>query len=469
MDQIKSHEFFQMNCPHGSDQLFHASYLRYLILCLAALMTTSRSRSSCQNKGLKVIRYVSSEEEQNYDRFPRCFPHCCPQHTEYRGCGASLSLRFATGGMDATTFFAFGRFEVASENPLEEGHLLPWTAFTNDLRRPTASTATWLQGQAGTDELWAGVAETPETLSEILPTHFFYNFHSKQWSTQREVAMDLIWQWLYTFGSIHRSMYDQRNIEKNGCLSLLYDAVTQMLANQSENLVEYSQRILSELGSHDQNTIWPVNVDALLAQFYEKLREPRNIPQEVKMKFSDATFNGLWILKSVCMRRLDLQISILNYIRFATMCFGLHLSLGEADNGTQVKSDLVMFAAPSSTFRLDGKLNVVEVLPNGEPVDIYDSGVLYGDYIGWLEFSTIQLWMYLWPVHNRKHANLLRLCMSRDIQNELTMRIAFTLEESGPIESDINFQNLPRDERSRHWNDAPHIVVMEMDAEYARQ
>ncbi|KAH9115917.1 hypothetical protein AeMF1_010083 [Aphanomyces euteiches] len=105
-------QFFRVNCSHP--QVFHLSYVR----CY-------------QNHGLKVIR---------------CFPHCCP-HMEYRGCGASLSLRVETRGAEAVdTMHAFGRFEIASEAPIADTEIIEWTTFSKDLRSKDNVYGMWLHG-----------------------------------------------------------------------------------------------------------------------------------------------------------------------------------------------------------------------------------------------------------------------------------------------------------------------------------
>ncbi|KAG9408802.1 hypothetical protein AC1031_020646 [Aphanomyces cochlioides] len=104
--------FFRVNCSH--EELFSESYIR----CY-------------QNHGLKVIR---------------CFPHCCP-HTEYRGCGVSLSLHIdLASSVVVDRLHAFGRFEVAAETAFADRERVEWTTFSSDMRSKDNVFEMWLEG-----------------------------------------------------------------------------------------------------------------------------------------------------------------------------------------------------------------------------------------------------------------------------------------------------------------------------------
>ncbi|KDO17659.1 hypothetical protein SPRG_16948 [Saprolegnia parasitica CBS 223.65] len=86
-----------------------------------------------QNQGLKVIRC-----------FPHCDPSCC-QHTYYRGCGTSVSVRVLSP-LEATTTVAYARFQTASAPMFAAGDTVQRAELEADLRSRANLTGTWLKG-----------------------------------------------------------------------------------------------------------------------------------------------------------------------------------------------------------------------------------------------------------------------------------------------------------------------------------
>ncbi|OQR89521.1 hypothetical protein ACHHYP_06240 [Achlya hypogyna] len=76
--------------------------------------------------------------------FPHCDPHCC-QHTFYRGCGTSVSIRIV-GPMDVGTTVAYARFQSATAEPFAVHDIVATAMFESDLRSRTNLTGTWLAG-----------------------------------------------------------------------------------------------------------------------------------------------------------------------------------------------------------------------------------------------------------------------------------------------------------------------------------
>ncbi|KAH9190542.1 hypothetical protein AeNC1_007483 [Aphanomyces euteiches] len=106
-------EFFHVQCEKSTD-LFSGTYVRRYT-----------------NQGCNVVR---------------CFPHCCP-HTEYRGCGSSISLRLilpSTGNL--TTLQAFAAFQPCSVPQMQTGDVVSASIFA-DRRSASHYKGEWLQGR----------------------------------------------------------------------------------------------------------------------------------------------------------------------------------------------------------------------------------------------------------------------------------------------------------------------------------
>jgi hypothetical protein len=122
-------------------------------------------------------------------RLRRCFPHCCPRHSEYRGCGAPISIRLTTiastlcsgnihshsketkepysfpnvhstsmshasssrfnfdSTLQESTLIAFARLASCTDVMFEIGSSVRLSTFTMDLRTRDNLIGTWLQGR----------------------------------------------------------------------------------------------------------------------------------------------------------------------------------------------------------------------------------------------------------------------------------------------------------------------------------
>ncbi|KAH9163344.1 hypothetical protein LEN26_000550 [Aphanomyces euteiches] len=75
----------------------------------------------------------------------RCFPHCCP-HTEYRGCGSSISLRVVSSSIASTRLQAFATFQPSSAPQFQLGDVIS-AGMLEDRRSESHQSGKWLHGR----------------------------------------------------------------------------------------------------------------------------------------------------------------------------------------------------------------------------------------------------------------------------------------------------------------------------------
>ncbi|CAK4716163.1 unnamed protein product [Aphanomyces euteiches] len=78
----------------------------------------------------------------------RCFPHCCP-HTEFKGCGSSISLRIVSSSIALSKLQAFATFQPSSMPQIQPGDSVAATTF-DDRRSECHQRGKWLQGRLDT-------------------------------------------------------------------------------------------------------------------------------------------------------------------------------------------------------------------------------------------------------------------------------------------------------------------------------
>ncbi|KAG9408834.1 hypothetical protein AC1031_020677 [Aphanomyces cochlioides] len=116
-------EFFHVQCEESTD-LFSGTYVRRYT-----------------NQGCNVYAFRCDFRLTSFS----CFPHCCP-HTEYRGCGSSISLRLISSTVDLTTLQAFATFQPCTVPRIQTGEVVSASKFA-DRRSASHYKGQWLQGR----------------------------------------------------------------------------------------------------------------------------------------------------------------------------------------------------------------------------------------------------------------------------------------------------------------------------------
>ncbi|KAH9143104.1 hypothetical protein AeRB84_012870 [Aphanomyces euteiches] len=306
---------------------------------------------------------------------------------------------------------------------------------------------------------WSGLRHPSMVL---LPEELRF-YSEKPWTAANEIAMQVLWTWFdkstFEFCSqVFQTHKANKNMRAayNAVVHVFYAFVTKKLQKDVEPLED----VLKAFRINKTNTSSDsMGYDAFVSASRESSME------EISIKPQDALLgiNGLWQLQSATTRRLDVRPSIYNFFRLFTMVFAFDLRTH--GNVVFMQSKLLMFPAPWTCFHLDGKANTFHTLPNGEACGL-DQTALVGGYKAWMDFNTIQLWIYRWPRPGHRSGYLLRVSINPSVLDYCAMSLSWTLEEADA--GDLALSSLQVNDRMNAWEEMEHTVVFQADTTYTR-
>ncbi|CAK4131986.1 unnamed protein product [Aphanomyces euteiches] len=309
---------------------------------------------------------------------------------------------------------------------------------------------------------WSGLNIQP-TAMQIIPDRL-RNYLQKPWTVANEIALKLLWIWFdkTTFEFCQQIFKEHSECENHRAayvdsVEVFYDT---FVVKNFKNNMDALEKILKNRRSQ-KSTSQADNkcYEAFVCAFRESAMDLINFePHRAALGC-----NGLWHLQHVSMRNLDVRPSVYNFFRSFTMFFALNLRM--KNNLLFVQSKLLMFPAPWSKFHLDGKAATFHNFPNGESCGL-DQAAMVGDYKAWVEFGTIQLWIYRWPKANQEKCYLLRVWIAPCALDPNILRISWMVEEAATTIS--NFNALQAEDRMKVWDDMEHTLVLQADTVYSR-
>ncbi|KAH9096401.1 hypothetical protein LEN26_017519 [Aphanomyces euteiches] len=154
--------------------------------------------------------------------------------------------------------------------------------------------------------------------------------------------------------------------------------------------------------------------------------------------------NGEWMagLNHSEIRLHSAGISFLGMSQALTMMFGLRINL--VKDILQMQSIIQRIPANPTTFILDSVPRQFETLPNGESLQSFDPSLLLGDYIGWIEGDTLQLWLYGWPKQSGEIRYVLHIRVNLLPDDHLVVESTL---ETCTYETPVDFDAQSPDER----------------------
>ncbi|KAF0735502.1 hypothetical protein Ae201684P_022262 [Aphanomyces euteiches] len=301
----------------------------------------------------------------------------------------------------------------------------------------------------------------PPTAMPIIPDEF-RRFSQQPWTVVNETALKFLWLWfdkpmfefLEQFFHSHRTTDNFRAVFEAAVKAFHETFVT----DEVENCMAALEDVLPRIQEARTNA-YNVGYNAFVCAF----RESTMGLSSIKPQSSLLGCNGFWRLHSVTTRRLDVHPTIFTFFRLFTMVFALDLRM--RGDLLFVQSKLLMFPAPWTMFHLDSQADTFHTLPNGEACGL-DQTAVVGDYRAWIEFDTIQLWIYRWPQAGHHHCYLLRVWIAPCAFDPCLLRISWSLEEA--VATDMDAKSLQLEERMAAWDDLEHNFVLQVDTTYTK-
>ncbi|KAH9155105.1 hypothetical protein LEN26_003318 [Aphanomyces euteiches] len=312
---------------------------------------------------------------------------------------------------------------------------------------------------------WSGLNLQPVAM-QILPNDRHQD-SPNEWTLASESALKVLWSWFDTTTlELFQRLLDRTAGNYRAAYEAGVEAIYETFVVQTfENNMDALEKLL-ETHQVDDSTADKMCYDAFVCLLRESSMKSTSMRPTTERVPSGC--DGVWRLVSTQTGRLDGRPTVLSFFRWLTMLFALELRIRE--NVLFVQSKLRMFPAPSSMFYLDGQPGTFHTLPNGEACGLDQSAVV-GEYKAWMDFGTVQLWIYRWPKESSSDdsSSLLRVVVSPCAFDASVLRISWTLEEATSSSTTaVDLAALPVEDRMNAWDDMEHQVVLQIDTAYSR-
>ncbi|KAF0717813.1 Aste57867_2086 [Aphanomyces stellatus] len=237
---------------------------------------------------------------------------------------------------------------------------------------------------------WIGIAETPATLQQIIPGEYFsHDTDCRPLDKLRKTALALILE-LIDPHLIEECWdlyeYNSSTEEAGNVIDKALQSISAALNSKLTQILTVNSDLVDGFGTHcraekDGEEVCECVNPKLFFRFCHDIF--KHVPVNHHTTSSNNILNGVWVLTNMSVHRLDGHWPLLRFMQYFTAGFAIDLRLNETDTNVYVKSIIQVTPVSGIEFHLRGEQRQLEESNLGD---------VCCDYVGWIEFGTIQIW-----------------------------------------------------------------------------